>query len=682
MTSHKLEEITVTNKPKSLTLRTLNVYSKAGKLVYSQIFHNGLNVIRSDDNSKGKSTICDFIFYLLGGTVEKWSGAAKSCEFVVADFLISDAHITLRRYLPSLELPSPGIEFFWGRLSLATKSMAGWERHPWKRSSQTESFSQVLFRLLEIPSTKTERDSNITMHELLRLMYADQETSPDKIFRDQQFNNAETRQTIAELLLGYDDLQLHELRQELRDLEGRKGKAESALTAIKSILDSAYPELRLSDFSKLELDMVKQLDDLRSAATSALQTTELKKSEINAARKKSEKSLSALSGEYATASSRLNKARKDAVALSEDIQDSQHFVSSLTRKMEALREAQASMAVLGNIHFERCPSCLAEVRSLNAIEENISCLLCHSPLLAGEIATRRLRLQHEVANQIKESKALLVEKEMASQRIRSEIEKLEVNITAIRKHYDSLAQGPSSIDQLLKEIYTKIGYTEKKIEDIQEKRRLSERIEALDNEIAEIKSQIERITFKISSVTALRATRKQQVEELLSSLTLHILHKDIKSDDNVERASAIEFDFLKDRLILDGSITARLSASTTAFMKSAFYCALFLTSLDDDKVRLPRFMLIDSIEDKGIVPERVHNLHKILIEEIAARNGRGQLIITTSIPNDIINTGGIGVGPIYTEKVMTLNFDGVPMATESERTDDPQMKPADPSAPV
>lgn len=682
MTSLRIEDSTRTTKPTTLELRLLNVYSRAGKLVYSERFHGGLNVIRSDDNSKGKSTICDFIFYLLGGTVEKWSGAAKSCEFLVAEFAISDARVTLRRYLPSLELPSPGIDFFWGRLSLATKSIAGWERHPWKRSSQTESFSQVLFRILGIPSTKTERDSNITMHELLRLMYADQETSPDKIFRDQQFNNAETRQTIGELLLGYDDLQLHELRQELRDLEGRKGKTESALTAIKSILDSAYPEIRLSDFSRLESDMVKQLDNLRSAATSALQAAELKKTEINAARKRSEKSLSALSSEYAAASSRLNKARKDAVALGEDIQDSQHFISSLTRKMEALKEAQASIALLGNIHFERCPSCLAEIRSHGENEGHTSCLLCHSPLLAGEIATRRLRLQHEVANQIKESKALLAEKEMASQRIRSEIERLEVNITAIRKNYDSLVQGPSSFDQQLKEIYTKIGYTEKKIEDIQEKRRLSERINDLDKEISDIKLQIEQIYSRISSVTANRAARKQRIEDLLSSLVLRILHKDIKSDNNVERASTIEFDFLKDRLILDGSITARLSASTTAFMKSAFYCALFLASLDDAEVRLPRFMIIDSIEDKGIIPERVHNLHQIIIDEIAARNGRGQMIITTSIPNDIVNSGNFGVGPIYTETVKTLNFDGVPMATDIELADDPKVKPTDPSCPA
>jgi ABC-type uncharacterized transport system ATPase component len=50
--------------------------------VYDEQFHLGVNVIRGE-NSSGKSTILNSIFYGLGGDLTEWSEVALLCTRVV-----------------------------------------------------------------------------------------------------------------------------------------------------------------------------------------------------------------------------------------------------------------------------------------------------------------------------------------------------------------------------------------------------------------------------------------------------------------------------------------------------------------------------------------------------------------------------------------------------------------------
>jgi predicted ATPase len=61
-------------------IRRLRVLRK-GRAVYDQGFHSGVNIIRGE-NGSGKSTIADFIFYILGGEFDNWKTAAADCNQV------------------------------------------------------------------------------------------------------------------------------------------------------------------------------------------------------------------------------------------------------------------------------------------------------------------------------------------------------------------------------------------------------------------------------------------------------------------------------------------------------------------------------------------------------------------------------------------------------------------------
>src|SRR5258706_3044846 len=103
----------------TLQINRLAVY-KSGRSVYDQKFHSGVNIIRGA-NSTGKSTIADFIFFVLGGDITKWKPEAAGCDFVVAEVKMNEALVTLRRKIS--EHRNQPMDVFWGRWTPAWRQL-------------------------------------------------------------------------------------------------------------------------------------------------------------------------------------------------------------------------------------------------------------------------------------------------------------------------------------------------------------------------------------------------------------------------------------------------------------------------------------------------------------------------------------------------------------------------------
>ncbi|WP_273565868.1 AAA family ATPase [Maribacter halichondriae] len=182
-----------------LTLKSLKIYANNGKVAYYENFHSGVNIIRGD-NSSGKSTISHFIFYVLGGSFTSWVDEALECHMVYGEVSLSGVVATLRREIS--ESPSQPMYIYWGGMDDAAKTTepGQWTKYPYSASANKKSFSNVLFENLNIPIVYGE--ANITMHQILRLLYVDQDSPTNSLFLYEQFDSALTRNTIAELLLG------------------------------------------------------------------------------------------------------------------------------------------------------------------------------------------------------------------------------------------------------------------------------------------------------------------------------------------------------------------------------------------------------------------------------------------------------------------------------------------------
>lgn len=208
-----------------LQLRRLQVFS-SGRIAYDERFHDGVNIIRGE-NGSGKSTIADFIFFALGGEFDDWKEIAKNCDEVMAEVLTTRGLVCIRRQTSSKQ-STPSV--FLGPLEEASKTaLDGWERFPLHRKSSSESFSQIMFRSMLLPEAQSEGASNITMHQILRLLYADQRTPATRLFRFELFDTKNIRSAVGDMVCGINDFEIFELQLRLRELEEKFSEAKGDL---------------------------------------------------------------------------------------------------------------------------------------------------------------------------------------------------------------------------------------------------------------------------------------------------------------------------------------------------------------------------------------------------------------------------------------------------------------------
>jgi len=186
---------------------------RGNRTVYDQVFHKGVNILRGD-NGTGKSTVIDLLYYALGAEVKKWTVEQERCTHTLIEVLINNRLFCLRRDIT--DTGKAPMYFFEGDVDSALVDMKNWLQYPNSRSGSKHSYSQQLFEMLGLPQHKTDDSKSLTMHQILRLMYVDQITETSKLLKSEPvFDNVLTRKAIGEFLLGIDDLDAHNLRQQL-----------------------------------------------------------------------------------------------------------------------------------------------------------------------------------------------------------------------------------------------------------------------------------------------------------------------------------------------------------------------------------------------------------------------------------------------------------------------------------
>lgn len=632
----------------NLQIRNIAILDGA-RLVYSARFHEGVNII-SGQNASGKTTILDFIFYALGGEGVPWKDKALLCTDVLLQLSINGAPLTVRRVVNS-DARNP-MSIYWGELDKATTAKyTDWESYPYLRSSSKESFSQVLFRLLELPEIKGEGVSNITMHQLLRLIYVDQRTPHDQIFRAEGFDTTLTRETVGNFLCGIYSDKLYDAQIELKDVDAKLGRSVSDLRSLFALLGkTGQGGANTTDFLRAEAASVtEEIKNLNST----LLRLRAEKPTAASGKFKAAETVSRLREKLTTLQKSYSETVTSISELEYEISDSDNFVKELERRIDSLEDSEETRRYLGSVKFNFCPCCLSKID--DALDEG-TCSLCKTgdQKTAGD--SQLLRMRNELAIQRKESVKLLDSRRLKLETLRDALPALKIDLSKSEAAYRAAtAEWIPPLQREVDEINVKLGGLNQKLVQIGEYHKLATVIEGLQAQRTALETRKSELLDLITIIQSSNEESKSNIWKIISEQLIHLLRQDLPRQAEFMEAENVHWSFGENRVSVNGHV--QFSESSMVVLKHCFHLSLLAASAISEDLRYPRLLILDGIEDGGQEIERSHALQRLIVRLSESLPSSHQIIFATSqIAPDLATTSLVaGNASTMENKTLKLN---------------------------
>lgn len=630
----------------TLFLQRLRIVTESGEVAYDELFHRGVNIIRGQ-NSSGKSTIVRFIFFVLGGYYTDFVPQAMKCRYVMAEVCINGTVITIRRFMEKREDGKVNgytpMFVYYGPMEEAIEhhNCFEWQKYPYVTTDKTCSFSNVLFEMLNYPPIKA--DSNITMHQILRLIYLDQESPVNSLFFYEQFDKELYREMVANLLLGLYDQKYSDSKQELRDTVKAIAETNVSIKNVGEFLQDA--RCKSSDFVR---GMIDRLNEEIAGITNQIQ--ELRKPDVvdNPQGLDMKQKL-----EYQRILEEITKLRKDSNRLEaevkhleNEIEDSEYFIETLKRRKEAIDRSIATRDYFDSMHLDFCPECLTPIS--HHVEEG-HCPLCKSPIDNTKGKSQAMRIRLELEFQIRESLSLKEENEQLLEEKKAQLRRMKRQLTATQKHYDYAVGNVRStqqerIDKLLQDK----GFKEGEILQYQTMLEQAEKYEQLLAELDRLKKREAQLESYIAATEKRIRLERRTIDKAVSECGVYLLRHDLGRQEDFMKAQEFVIDYNQNMAYISDQRN-KLSASSAFYLKMVARFALLFASLKVDSMMYPRLLFSDNMEDKGLTEDRVVNFQRTVVNLLSeVPQGDFQLIFATSMIAPELDDKRYTVGDEYT----------------------------------
>ncbi|WP_266030556.1 hypothetical protein [Brucella intermedia] len=616
------------------------------EVAYDQAFHEGVNIIRGD-NSSGKSTILNFIYYSIGGDITDWSPVALLCSRVLAEVVLNGNTATLARDI-SAKSGQP-MEIFGGTMEDALRApAASWAQYPYRRSETRESFSQVLFKLLDIPEATNEVSGNVTVHQMLRLMYADQLSPVGTLFKFEQFDPPLLRETVGRLVFGAYENELYRNELRIKELDKEYVEVNSELIAVSRLVGQSGQVLSPSwlDAEQKRIEEKRSNLDIEIAAAEKgiYEAADADKLSLEAQRA-AYKEVQAIQSEIRTTTENID-ARKFEIA------DAGRFIADLEAKLAALNDSSATSNAFGKISFQYCPSCYSAIEADHPAH---SCHLCKTPFDSERARTRIVSLINDTSKQLRQSRSLQKDRTADLAKLEISLKDLEARWKVASARLTRSTQTPSSVAaQNLRSLQREAGYVDRELEDLQNKRVLSESLEQLISRKAALNSEMTVLKERNEALKAALSKRLSVAYAEVEQQILYLLHNDLQRETAFINAKSVQFEFSSNKLSVDNE--SYFSASSRVILRNSFFVGLFGAAIRDSSFRHLRLCMLDSIEDKGMQPDRSHNFQKLVAATSQAALCEHQVIFATSMIAPELDHPHLTIGHYSTLENPTLDL--------------------------
>lgn len=495
--------------------------------------------------------------------------------------------------------------------------------------------------MLGLPEVKS--DSNITMHQLLRLVYLDQESPTESLFYFESFDKELTRETVAEILLGVYDEALYKAKLDLLSVQGELKESKGTIK-----IANAFFANPLTKSSAVIQSYLSNLANEISRLTDEI--TKMRESTIKAKVK---------TREYETFQSEISALRRQQLELENDIKnlemeilDSNFFIATLSKKIEALDSSIATRDYLDKLPLEYCPECLSKLDT-NVPEGH--CRLCKSPIDNTQGKAQALRIKLEIGFQIRESEQLLAQNIELKTEKENELKSVMVSLRTAQSQLDSsLKNVLTTADEQLDQLIQTKGFKEGEILQYKSFLETAIQYESILKHHEELQQKESELTRFIEAKASTLKQKRREIDRNVSEIGIYLLKHDELRQTEFQSADDFTIDY-KQNIAYISNQYIKLSASSGFYLKMAARFAIFLASLKNSDMRYPRLLFSDNMEDKGMEENRAKNFQRTIIKYLQKiGNDNYQLIYATSMCADEYDNEQYTVGEKYSEDNKSL----------------------------
>lgn len=608
-------------KIKSLEYDGDNYYYKSPE------FESGLNIILGN-NGSGKTTFCDLLYYALGGDVYQFKkDSSEPHREIISD---TNNYVELKIYIDNTEY---SLKRKIGDNNISIKYTINkkdiFEYYPIYRNNQSPYiFSDWLLKHLQIKNIKLYdgyRSYIINIKDLIRLIYHDQNTNPQKIYknpnRDDFIQNSEfIRKVIFELLMGENYDEYYEAMNNFRSLEVKRTQAKSVLDDYRKIVEEIRKDCSIEYNVKFAIENLHKNKKLleqylihREAIKNNLNKTNYDE-QIYSLRQKlviNEDNLQIISDKI--------KFNELEIISMRDIERTTDIEIKQLKKIIYTNEQMSIFA------FNTCPWCLKELPEQkdkdmcycgNKIEEDEKIIFEYNTDEYKTILKSKMKSLETITQSIND--ILLENNELYKKRdlILCEYESIKNKIKSYLKEYNN----PINF-QTIDYIDNKISITKNEISQLEEYIKTEQKLEDLTQQYEYTNNQYQQQKLLKDK---LENEAKLDIYSKINSFNFKYKELMTNSLEDCKTASIDIDDYMP--IIDDGCYKEKSASVHTRLMY--FYTLLYM-SLKYKNIKFPHFLLIDTPDTNGI---DTNNLKRAILQlkntEISGIDY--QVILTTS----------------------------------------------------
>jgi hypothetical protein len=268
---------------------------------------------------------------------------------------------------------------------------------------------------------------------------------------------------------------------------------------------------------------------------------------------------------------------------------------------------------------------------------------------------RIVAIINDTSLQLRQSRLLQTRRTERVNAVESNLKDTQARWQAAATRLAAVQRLPSSESrEKLRELHRQSGYLQRQLEDLNEKAKLIRLIDDISLRKNELNDQIGRLKTQNERLRSSQKKRLERAYTIISDEIRTLLHNDLRRQDSFETADNIQFDFAANRISVDGH--SYFSASSRVILKSSFFLGFFAAAAKDQLFRHPRFVMIDTIEDKGMEPERSHNFQNQILRVSNETKMEHQIIYATAMIAPDLDEERFTIGKFSTRDDPTLNI--------------------------